>query len=367
MKLKKLFTLFMAAFFMLACMTAVDANELSPKNPVKVPSAWMNENETFAAWLAHEMGWDKEEGIDLEINYFNSGMDIVNALPSGSWVVAGNGAVPGVWGGLRYDTYVIAIGNDESYTNGVLVRADSPIAKVKGWNPKFPDVLGSPETIKGKTFLCTTMSSPHMALSSWLHVFGLTDKDVVIKNMDQPQALSAFENGIGDGVALWAPQLYVGMEKGWKLAGDIKNCGETLPIVIQADKKYADANPEVIAAFLRAYMRGIHMLKNEPAEKIAPLYRRFFLEWAGQEYSPEVALKDIKTHPVFDYDEQITVLDDSKGPSQAQQWQQYLAKFFTDLGRLSPQEYEKVKDATYVTPKFMKMVKQPVPPYEVKK
>ena len=59
----------------------------------------MNENETFAAWLAHERGWDKEEGLDFEVNYFNSGMDIVNATPSGSWVVAGNGAVPGVWGG----------------------------------------------------------------------------------------------------------------------------------------------------------------------------------------------------------------------------------------------------------------------------
>lgn len=365
MKLRKLLTVLMAAFFLIGSLSMANAGQKpSPDKPVKVPSAWMNENETFAAWLAHEKGWDKEEGIDLEINYFNSGMDIVNALPSGSWVVAGNGAIPGVYGGLRYDTYVIAIGNDESYTNGVLVRADSPIAKVKGWNPKYPDVLGSPETIKGKTFLCTTMSSPHMALSSWLHVFGLTDKDVVIKNMDQPQALAAFENGIGDGVSLWAPHLFVGMDKGWKLAGDIKNCGETLPIVIQADKKYADENPEVIAAFLRAYMRGINMLKNEPAETIDPLYRKFFMEWAGQDYTPEVSIKDIKTHPVFNYEEQLEVLDDSKGKSQAQQWQQYLAKFFTDLGRLTPEEYEKVKDANYVTPKFMKMVKQPIPPYK---
>lgn len=100
-----------------------------------MPSAWMNENETFAAWLAHEKGWDKEEGIDLEINYFNSGMDIVNATPSNSWVVAGNGAVPAVWGALRYDSYVIAIGNDESYTNGVLVRPDSPSPKSRAGIP----------------------------------------------------------------------------------------------------------------------------------------------------------------------------------------------------------------------------------------
>ena len=148
------------------------------------------------------------------------------------------------------------------------------------------------------------------------------------------------------------------------MAGDIKNCGQTLPIVIQADKKFADANPEVIAAFLRAYMRGIHMLKNEPPESLAPLYRRFFMEWAGQQYTPEVALKDIKTHPVFNYEEQLKLLDNSRGMSEAQQWQQYLAAFFTQLGRLTPAEYEKVKSADYVTDKFLKMVKQPVPPYK---
>lgn len=359
MKRRAFLRLALAMVFLFTTAFAVQAKE-----PVKVPSAWMNENETFAAWLAHEKGWDREEGIDLQINYFNSGMDIVNATPSRSWVVAGNGALPAVWGALRYQTYVIAIGNNESYTNGILVRPDNPIARVKGWNRDFPDVLGSPETIRGKTFLITTISSPHMALASWLKVFGLTDKDVTIKNMDQPQALGAYDNGIGDGVSLWAPHLFVGEAKGWKLAGDIKSCGQTLPIVIQADKEYADAHPEVIAAFLRCYMRGIHMLKNEPAEKLVPLYRKFFLEWAGQQYTEEVALRDIQTHPVFAYDEQLKLLDSSTGMSEAQKWQQYLAQFFTQLGRLTPEEYEKVKNADYVTDRFLKMVKMPIPDYK---
>lgn len=90
-------------------------------------------------------------------------------------------------------------------TNSVLVRPDSPIAKVKGYNKDFPEVLGSPDTVKGKTFLTTTVSSAHYGLSSWLKVLGLTDKDITIKNMDQAQALAAFDNGIGDGVALWLP------------------------------------------------------------------------------------------------------------------------------------------------------------------
>ena len=108
-------------------------------------------------------------------------------------------------GALRYNTYVIANADEEFLINRVLVRPDSPIAKVKGWNKDYPEVLGSPETVKGKTFLTTTVSSAHYALSVWLRVLGLTEKDIVLKNMDQAQALSAYEDGIGDGVCLWAP------------------------------------------------------------------------------------------------------------------------------------------------------------------
>ena len=56
-------------------------------------------------------------------------------------------------GALRYNTYVIANADEEFLINRVLVRPDSPIAKVKGWNKDYPEVLGSPETVKGKTFL----------------------------------------------------------------------------------------------------------------------------------------------------------------------------------------------------------------------
>lgn len=77
----------------------------------------------------------------------------LNALPAGEWVICGTGAVPGMMGNLRHDTYVIAIGNDESYTNAVLARPDSPIFKTKGYNKDYPDVYGHPNDVKGKPFL----------------------------------------------------------------------------------------------------------------------------------------------------------------------------------------------------------------------
>ena len=141
---------------------------------VKVPTAWLDEHETFLMWYAKGKGWDKEAGLDIEMKLFNSGPDILNALPAGEWRFAAVGALPAMLGNLRYGTSIIAQANNEAaLCTSVVVRADSPIAKVKGWNKDYPEVYGSPETVRGKTFLATTLTSSHYALSTWLNVLGL--------------------------------------------------------------------------------------------------------------------------------------------------------------------------------------------------
>ncbi len=347
------------------CLLAIgSASTAFAAAPVKMRSAWMDEHETFLVWYAKEKGWDKEEGIDLELLYFDSGMAQLNALPAGEWVVCGTGAVPAMMGNLRYDTYVIAIGNDESYTNGVLVRPNSPILKTKGYNKDYPEVYGHPDDVRGKTILATTVSSAHFALSHWLRVLGLTDADVVIKNMDQAQALAAYTTGIGDAVALWAPHMYIGEQKKWTIAATPNACKVGLPIALIADKKFADANPELITKFLRVYLRAVNMLQKEPLESFVPEYRRFFLEWAGKSYSEEMALKDLQTHPVFNLEQQLAMFDSSKGASTTQKWQGEVAAFFAKVGRITADDLKKVGNGAYATDKFLKMVKAPIPSYK---
>jgi len=356
---KRMFWL-LATCALLACFTGT----AFAAAPVKMKTAWMDEHETFLPWYAKQKGWDKEEGLDLDLGYFDSGMAILTALPAGEWVIAGVGAVPAMMGNLRYDTYTVLIGNDESLTNAVMVRPDSPILKTKGYNKNYPEVYGDPKDVKGKTILCTTVSSAHFALSHWLRVLGLKDSDVVIQNMDQAQALAAFSTGIGDAVVLWAPHMYAGEEKGWKVVGTPYTCKQGLPIDIIADKKFADANPELVAKFLRVYLRAVNMLQKEPLENLVPEYRRFFLEWAGMQYSAELALKDMQTHPVFNYEEQIALFDTSKGPSTVQKWHTEIARFFTETGRITKDDLKKVESAAYCTDKFLKLVKLPIPAYK---
>ena len=218
--------------------------------------------------------------------------------------------------------------------------------------------------MRGKTFLITTMSSPHFTLSHWLRVLGLKESDVTIKNIDQAQGLAAFDSGIGDGVCLWAPHMFFGIDKGWKVAGTPNTCGVGLPTVLMGDKKFCDANPELVAKFLRVFLRSANMLQKEAPESLAPEYCRFFQEFVGKSFTPEMAALDIKTHPVFNLEEQLALFDGSKGQSKAAKWMADIAEFFAGVGRITPDELKVVKDGSYATDKFLKLVKQPIPDYK---
>ena len=349
--------LIVCAMFVFTGFTPAQAAEKT----VKFNTAWEPEHETFVTWYAKEKGWDKEAGLEFNMLYFDSGMGMLEALPAKQWTIGALGGTPAVVGAARYGTKVIAIGNDESDANVVLVRGDSPILKVKGFNPKFPDVYGSPETVKGKTIICTTVSSGHFALSSWLKVFGLKDSDVVIKNMDPFQCVAAFESGIGDAVTLWAPHMYTGIKKGWKIAGTIRSCGAGLPIVIIGDPEFLEKNTDQVTKFLKVYFKGIDMLKKTPSDKLVADYKKFMKDYCGLDMSEDMCKMDLDSHPVFDVQEQIKMMDNSKGPSVVETWEQGVLDFFTAQGKLKKEDAAKVVGAdgklNFITDKYLKLVK----------
>ncbi|MCE5333315.1 MAG: ABC transporter substrate-binding protein [Desulfobacteraceae bacterium] len=327
---------------------------------IKFNTAWEPEHETFITWWAKEKGWDKEVGLDFNILYFDSGMGMMEALPAKQWTIGALGGTPAVVGAARYGSKIIAIGNDESVANVVLVRPDSPIMKVKGFNPKYPEVYGSPETIKGKTVVTTTVSSAHFVLSTWLGVFGLKDSDVVIKNMDPFQCVAAFEAGIGDIVTLWAPHMYTGIQKGWKIAGDIKTSGKGLPIVIVGEKEFLEKEPEQVKKFMQVYFRGIDWLKATPIDKLVPDYKRFMKDFCGLDMNEAMCKMDLEKHPIFTAAEQIKMMDGSKGPSVVETWELGVLEFFTAQKKLKEEDAKKVVTPdgrlNFITDQYLKMI-----------
>jgi NitT/TauT family transport system substrate-binding protein/sulfonate transport system substrate-binding protein len=355
-KISLVSVLFLAAMILGAPLTAPAAG------PVKLPTAWMPEHEVFFPWYAKEKGWDKEEGLELELLYFESGMEILEALPAKQWALGGIGGVPHVMGALRYDAYMIGLGNDESFLNAVFVRPDSPAAKTKGAAKGFPEVYGKAEDIKGKTFLVTTVSSAHYAMAGYLDVFGLKDSDVVVRHMDQASAVAAFEKGIGDFVCLWAPYTYQAEAQGWIEAANVHTAGRALPITLIGDKDFCDKNPETVAKFMRVMFRVINKLADEGAtNENIKLFQRMYKEWAGMEYTTEQAKKDIEGHPVWKHEKQMQLFDASAGERTAAKWERGIAEWLHANGRLKDGELTKVAKGEWVTDKFLKIVPVPIP------
>ena len=329
--------------------------------PIRIDTCWIDESPGFNIWYAKKMGWDKEEGLDIVMHLFNSGPAQMEALPAKQWVLGSTGAGGQLTGIIRYDVYSVAATIDEGI-NQLFLRPGHPATKIKGWNPAYPEVYGSPETVKGMKILYTTQTTVHYLIGKWLEVLGLTFDDVTLVNMDQSSAVPAFERNIGDAVCLWAPFTFAAKRNGWVLAGT----GATLkaPSVASyvGDREWCDAHPDLVAKFLRVHYRVAKMMREEGnSDRIVELHRQYMNEFCGIRMTPEESKGDLELHPRWTYEESLAVMDDTNGPSKAQQWQEQILSFFVSIGRFSQKEAAKVRNGDNVTAKFLKMVQQPIP------
>ena len=280
MKVRNPFAGLLALFFVVAWCLSGSAAFAKPLVPLR--TAWLGEHETFLVWYAREKGWDKAEGLDLELLPFESGKNVIDEMQSSNWAIAGVGAMPALTASLSSRLYIVGIGNDESASNAIFTRADSPILKMKGFNPNCPEVYGNPGSVRGKTFIVPKGTSAHYMLSRWLHVLGLNERDVNIVDMQPSEAMKAFADGQGDAIALWAPQTFeaekLGLSPLARIVGHTTHAGVPAQFpsapVGAMNKLFAKTGwtatnvdlYEINEAFAVVTMAAIHDLKLDPAK-----------------------------------------------------------------------------------------------------
>lgn len=150
---------------------------------------------------------DIKNGFKIEQIMFTSGAPMNEALSTDSYDVAATGGAY-IYGIGVYNAKVIGVYADESSGNQIWVRKDDPLTTVKGSNPDYPNLIGSPETLKGKTILQTTGTTMQYVAVTYTKTIGLPLEDVKMVNMDMPTAYQAFVSGRGDLAALGAPWCY---------------------------------------------------------------------------------------------------------------------------------------------------------------
>lgn len=330
------------------CLTARPATAVE-----QVRTAWCGEHDAFLLWLAKQKGWDKEAGIDIRMYHFGSDEEILSRQGGPQWDIAGCGIVPTLKSVRKGQFHVIGVGSDESKWNAVFTRPDSPILKAAGTNPQHPYVHGSPDTVRGKIILCPEKPLARYLVSTWLHIIGLEEEDVTIRDIPSEQALDMFSKGHGDAVYLEAPDTFVAYSKvgkGYLPVTIAPECGISQPALLLADREFADKHPEQVRAFLRVYLRAVTALYSEQFDPVEA-YIRFNKEWGNKTLTREKAVEKMSAYTVFGLGEQLSYLSPESGS-----FRDHLSGLLSFLGRsgeLSQEDISSLSTFDFLNDSFL--------------
>ena len=345
-------------FSLVACGAgSADSKDGNAAGKTELTGAFLGQIDAWPAYQASMDGTAEKYGVGLTMNLFDSGAPAIETVPAHQWQVADLGSTPSLMGVLRHDVKIVGVASDEAPANAVVARADDKVFGVKGANKEFPDIYGNKDLIKGKTFLCTTVSSGHYALSKYLEALGLKDSDVTIKNLEQAQAIKAFESGEGDYLVLWTPFLYRAFEKGWKEVANGSQVGAYCLMLYLADPEYATTGEDGISRFL-AMNNDLQDKYNKEAKTLTPDIKKFFVDFAAMEMSDEDINLDIDTHKIYNVSEQLDLLKSGK----LEQMLADNASFFVAQNKFSPEELQTLKDKHFnIDPKFLEAAQKVQP------
>lgn len=360
MKSKKLVALGLALTFMVSILAGCGGGAKEGSDAAggsdNLTFAFLNQIDTWPAYSAIEDGTAEKYGFKgystaTNLQLFDSGMPMVEAMASNSWQIGDAGSVPALMAALRYDAQIVGIASNEAPANAVVARKDNPVFKHE--NPNMKNVFGEADDVRGKTILVATVSSAHFVVDTWLQSMGLTDKDVTIKNLEQPQAIKAFESGEGDFLALWSPELYQAYAKGYKDVATGKDLNANTLMIYFCNKDWAEKNKDAVARFLAMTSSKVEVYQSE-GEKLIPDLQKFFQDFGAMKFSEKETKLDIERHELYTVDEQLKLMESGD----IEKWMVDIGEFFVRQGKFKEDELNQLKEKHFnITDEYLKAAK----------
>lgn len=269
--------------------------------------------------IYHDMA--KDYGFQMDIQVYASGAPQNEALGSGLWDV-------GVIGGAfvntvnTYDGYVIGDFIDGRDGNAIFVRNDSDIAAATGSNPTYPDILGSADTVRGKTLITNIGTTGHVQVQKWLEALGLTEDDINIVQMDYAAGYQAFEAGEGDILATIGPystRALISHADDWAVAGGFISLDLLQYENIVCSSSAMEEKRDLLVSFIRMILDANDILAQD-----AELQVETYMSWMtenGQEVDEEEARMECRQKPVMTSGEVQELIDNNFGEYEKMVWE----------------------------------------------
>ena len=245
---------------------------------------------SLPTYYIQKNGLDVAAGFKMEVTMFDTGAPMNEALAADLWDVGHMGAAA-VTGMANYDEMIIGEVLESTDGQGVFVTPDSPIAQDTGYNPSYPTVLGSPETVTGITILCPVGTAQHFTVLKWLEKLGLEATDVNVVNLDTVQAYQALQANQGDAASLNVPTFFDAVNDGMVQVANLADLGTRYVDQIVANRKAVEGKPELVQKYVDCVLEANAALAADPDMATDLLVE--FLKDAGMETSRENCASDL--------------------------------------------------------------------------
>jgi len=278
---------------------------------------------------------DEAVGIKLELSVFSNGAGINEALGAGSIDVATTGSAM-IFSAANYGAKIIGNHVIGTAGNAIYVRSDSEILSVKGYNSEFPEVYGSPDTVRGLSIIINAGTTSQMTAIKWLSALGLTSEDVELITMDFSTGAQAFAAGEGDVLVVVPPYDMQAEAEGFTCVASLETLNSFLYEGLIVSDEYYESNPEIIQKFVDLIYAANDILQADMDLKTENL-----IEWYtknGIETTEEDARAECETKP-FITTEDLKTLDFGVN-------EENLAEFYAGIESLTADQVELVKANT---------------------
>ncbi|NMB46558.1 MAG: aliphatic sulfonate ABC transporter substrate-binding protein [Firmicutes bacterium] len=217
--------------------------------PLNVPSIIMKEKGFLEEAAA-------DVGLEVEYKAFLAGYQMTEAMAAGELdiasVMGGTSTITSYAGGRELQIFAAYGQSPAGFA--VITKSDSPVASVKD--------------LVGKTVGVPVGTEAHFLLAKALEESGLTLQDIQVANMLVPDGVTALMAGHVDAAVVVEPVLSKLTTQGKAVV--LRDGVGLMPglTVMTVRRDVKETRPEVVAAFLKAHMRSLRFMAEEPEETI---------------------------------------------------------------------------------------------------
>lgn len=270
----------------------------SPSSPAPQPQVLISGINPWPGYSGHYVALQKDffsqEGIKVQETFFQSATEGITAFLAGKvdvgWVTSGDA--------------VQMISKDPSIRMFFVVDYSNGSDGILGHN------INSPKDMKGKTVARENILFEKVLLRSYLEKGGLTEQDVITRDLTAADAAAAFAAKRVDAAVSYEPWLTkAAKESGGKIIFTTKDTNLIADVLV-VRQKLIESRKADLQAYLRAIDKGVKLVNSGDEEAIKIAAQKLGV-------TPEEAKEQIAGVKIFDLDSNKSIAFNLNHPNNA--------------------------------------------------